>query len=161
MLSVLQGRGVCVSRSLSHVFASHLCSLFPLALPLSPSPLWVLAGGSACVVPAGCAFVKYSSHAEAQAAINALHGSQTMPVSAALRRSWAVATQETSSPGHSQGRDLVLQMRRERNGGPEMLRNYPEVTQIENAHGGVEASYTCADTGYLSLWITLPRVQVA
>ncbi|XP_013408617.1 CUGBP Elav-like family member 3-A isoform X10 [Lingula anatina] len=28
----------------------------------------------------GCAFVKYSSHAEAQAAINALHGSQTMPV---------------------------------------------------------------------------------
>ncbi|XP_042560206.1 CUGBP Elav-like family member 4 isoform X4 [Clupea harengus] len=29
----------------------------------------------------GCAFVKYSSHAEAQAAITALHGSQTMPVS--------------------------------------------------------------------------------
>ncbi|XP_031680485.1 CUGBP Elav-like family member 4 isoform X13 [Oncorhynchus kisutch] len=29
----------------------------------------------------GCAFVKYSSHAEAQAAISALHGSQTMPVS--------------------------------------------------------------------------------
>lgn len=27
--------------------------------------------------------MKYSSHAEAQAAINALHGSQTMPVSAA------------------------------------------------------------------------------
>ncbi|XP_017160160.1 CUGBP Elav-like family member 4 isoform X17 [Poecilia reticulata] len=27
----------------------------------------------------GCAFVKYSSHAEAQAAIGALHGSQTMP----------------------------------------------------------------------------------
>ncbi|XP_066843054.1 CUGBP Elav-like family member 4 isoform X8 [Anser cygnoides] len=27
----------------------------------------------------GCAFVKYSSHTEAQAAINALHGSQTMP----------------------------------------------------------------------------------
>ncbi|XP_066472664.1 CUGBP Elav-like family member 4 isoform X24 [Tiliqua scincoides] len=27
----------------------------------------------------GCAFVKYSSHAEAQAAINTLHGSQTMP----------------------------------------------------------------------------------
>ncbi|XP_078056178.1 CUGBP Elav-like family member 4 isoform X20 [Mustelus asterias] len=27
----------------------------------------------------GCAFVKYSSHAEAQAAINSLHGSQTMP----------------------------------------------------------------------------------
>ncbi|XP_074933290.1 CUGBP Elav-like family member 4 [Phalacrocorax aristotelis] len=26
-----------------------------------------------------CAFVKYSSHAEAQAAINALYGSQTMP----------------------------------------------------------------------------------
>jgi len=27
----------------------------------------------------GCAFVKYTSHPEAQAAINALHGSQTMP----------------------------------------------------------------------------------
>ncbi|XP_058613931.1 CUGBP Elav-like family member 4 isoform X4 [Onychostoma macrolepis] len=27
----------------------------------------------------GCAFVKYSTHAEAQAAISALHGSQTMP----------------------------------------------------------------------------------
>lgn len=27
----------------------------------------------------GCAFVKYSSHMEAQAAINSLHGSQTMP----------------------------------------------------------------------------------
>lgn len=32
--------------------------------------------------PLGCAFVKFSSHAEAQAAISALHGSQTMPVSA-------------------------------------------------------------------------------
>ncbi|XP_066972994.1 CUGBP Elav-like family member 4 isoform X13 [Macrobrachium rosenbergii] len=30
---------------------------------------------------AGCAFVKYGSHSEAQAAINSLHGSQTMPVS--------------------------------------------------------------------------------
>ncbi|XP_042863079.1 CUGBP Elav-like family member 4 isoform X11 [Penaeus japonicus] len=29
----------------------------------------------------GCAFVKYGSHTEAQAAINSLHGSQTMPVS--------------------------------------------------------------------------------
>lgn len=29
----------------------------------------------------GCAFVKYSTHTEAQAAINGLHGSQTMPVS--------------------------------------------------------------------------------
>lgn len=34
------------------------------------------------ILPAGCAFVKYGSHAEAQAAINSLHGSQTMPVSA-------------------------------------------------------------------------------
>ncbi|NWS16563.1 CELF3 protein, partial [Pachyramphus minor] len=30
-------------------------------------------------VSLGCAFVKYGSHAEAQAAINSLHGSQTMP----------------------------------------------------------------------------------
>ncbi|EFX72577.1 hypothetical protein DAPPUDRAFT_326142, partial [Daphnia pulex] len=29
----------------------------------------------------GCAFVKFSTHAEAQTAINSLHGSQTMPVS--------------------------------------------------------------------------------
>jgi len=29
----------------------------------------------------GCAFVKLSSHQEALAAINSLHGSQTMPVS--------------------------------------------------------------------------------
>ncbi|ERE84893.1 CUGBP Elav-like family member 4-like protein [Cricetulus griseus] len=38
-------------------------------------------GGSSCLrqSPSRCAFVKYSSHAEAQAAINALHGSQTMP----------------------------------------------------------------------------------
>ncbi|KAH0500297.1 CUGBP Elav-like family member 4 [Microtus ochrogaster] len=38
-------------------------------------------GGSSCLrqPPSRCAFVKYSSHAEAQAAINALHGSQTMP----------------------------------------------------------------------------------
>lgn len=39
---------------------------------------------SACLIHPGCAFVKYSSHAEAQAAINALHGSQTMPVSVTL-----------------------------------------------------------------------------
>lgn len=30
---------------------------------------------------AGCAFVKYQSNAEAQAAISALHGSRTLPVS--------------------------------------------------------------------------------
>ncbi|KAK5612189.1 CUGBP Elav-like member 3-A [Crenichthys baileyi] len=29
----------------------------------------------------GCAFVKFQSNAEAQAAINALHGSRTLPVS--------------------------------------------------------------------------------
>lgn len=31
----------------------------------------------------GCAFVKFSTHTEAQSAIGALHGSQTMPVSTA------------------------------------------------------------------------------
>lgn len=34
----------------------------------------------------GCAFVKFSSHAEAQAAINSLHGGQTMPVSKTLKQ---------------------------------------------------------------------------
>uniref|UniRef100_A0A8C3RCF9 RRM domain-containing protein n=1 Tax=Cyanoderma ruficeps TaxID=181631 RepID=A0A8C3RCF9_9PASS len=33
----------------------------------------------------GCAFVKYGSHAEAQAAINSLHGSQTMPGASSSR----------------------------------------------------------------------------
>ncbi|MBN3298859.1 CELF4 protein, partial [Amia calva] len=36
----------------------------------------------------GCPFVKYSSHAEAQAAISALHGSQTMPGFSAARPAW-------------------------------------------------------------------------
>ncbi|XP_062327762.1 LOW QUALITY PROTEIN: CUGBP Elav-like family member 4 [Osmerus eperlanus] len=34
----------------------------------------------------GCAFVKFSSHAEAQAAINSLHGGQTMPVSSRMHQ---------------------------------------------------------------------------
>ncbi len=29
----------------------------------------------------GCAFVKYTTHTEAQSAINQIHGSQTFPVS--------------------------------------------------------------------------------
>lgn len=33
-----------------------------------------------CCSFSGCAFVKFSGHNEAQSAINALHGSQTMPV---------------------------------------------------------------------------------
>lgn len=59
------------------VFLSYRLSVLALA------SLWALGPGSAPPVPPGCAFVKYSSHAEAQAAINALHGSQTMPVSSA------------------------------------------------------------------------------
>nr|XP_023700002.1 CUGBP Elav-like family member 4 [Paramormyrops kingsleyae] len=35
----------------------------------------------------GCAFVKFSTHAEAQSAIGALHGSQTMPVSTSTQPS--------------------------------------------------------------------------
>lgn len=31
--------------------------------------------------PVGCAFVKFQTHAEAQAAINTLHSSRTLPVS--------------------------------------------------------------------------------
>ena len=37
-----------------------------------------------CVCLPGCAFVKFASHADAQTAISALHGSQTMPVSDCL-----------------------------------------------------------------------------
>lgn len=47
--------------------------LLPPAYPSAPHPLFPF-------LP-GCAFVKFSSHTEAQAAIHALHGSQTMPVS--------------------------------------------------------------------------------
>lgn len=36
---------------------------------------------TACRFLSGCAFVKFQSNAEAQAAINALHGSRTLPVS--------------------------------------------------------------------------------
>lgn len=39
---------------------------------------------------AGCAFVKFSTHAEAQTAINGLHGSQTMPVSIFFSSSFIV-----------------------------------------------------------------------
>lgn len=39
--------------------------------------------------PAGCAFVKFQGHAEAQAAINTLHGSRTLPVSLAASASRA------------------------------------------------------------------------
>ncbi|KAI3377704.1 hypothetical protein L3Q82_008858 [Scortum barcoo] len=45
-----------------------------ISLMLCPSFLFLLFS-----VHAGCAFVKFSSHAEAQAAINSLHGGQTMP----------------------------------------------------------------------------------
>lgn len=47
-----------------------------ISLMLCPSLLFLLFS-----VFTGCAFVKFSSHAEAQAAINSLHGGQTMPVS--------------------------------------------------------------------------------
>lgn len=36
-------------------------------------------------IVSGCAFVKFSSHQEAQAAITSLHGSQTMPVSSKIK----------------------------------------------------------------------------
>lgn len=47
---------------------------------------------------AGCAFVKFSSHPEAQAAITSLHGSQTMPVSEIIfqinqRQNWGFSTE--------------------------------------------------------------------
>lgn len=51
-----------------------------ISLMLCPSLLFLL-----FFVYTGCAFVKFSSHGEAQAAINSLHGGQTMPVSNALR----------------------------------------------------------------------------
>lgn len=65
--------------SLSDVLCMPLSVCLSVSLFLGPQ-----GHGSICPIPAGCAFVKYSSHAEAQAAINALHGSQTMPVSVAL-----------------------------------------------------------------------------
>ena len=56
----------------AHVHADLLCrAASPSSVSPHPSPS----------LGAGCAFVKFSSHTEAQAAIHALHGSQTMPVS--------------------------------------------------------------------------------
>nr|XP_042900155.1 CUGBP Elav-like family member 3-B isoform X7 [Parasteatoda tepidariorum] len=43
----------------------------------------------------GCAFVKFGSHSEAQAAIGALHGSQTMPVSKGASSSLVVKFADT------------------------------------------------------------------
>jgi len=40
---------------------------------------------------AGCAFVKYQSNAEAQAAISALHGSRTLPVSVSFTITFRIA----------------------------------------------------------------------
>ncbi|XP_055933649.1 CUGBP Elav-like family member 4 isoform X6 [Argiope bruennichi] len=45
--------------------------------------------------PRGCAFVKFGSHSEAQAAIGALHGSQTMPVSKGASSSLVVKFADT------------------------------------------------------------------
>ncbi len=46
----------------------------------SPTTYQTLSHETFFILIAGCAFVKYAGHAEAQAAINNLHGSQTMPV---------------------------------------------------------------------------------
>jgi RNA recognition motif-containing protein len=53
------------------------------------SSWWI--NGITCYALTGCAFVKFGSHSEAQAAINSLHGSQTMPVSLSIEfnyRQW-------------------------------------------------------------------------
>ena len=64
------------------------CSVLFFAFPSQgqfPDVRYLLSSVCVCVVyvcvNTGCAFVKFSSHAEAQAAINSLHGGQTMPVS--------------------------------------------------------------------------------
>lgn len=49
----------------------------------------------------GCAFVKFGSHQEAQAAITSLHGSQTMPVSGTRTTHKYLLTQPTKQPTHT------------------------------------------------------------
>lgn len=44
---------------------------------------WALTLSSSFLNALGCAFVKFQTHAEAQAAINTLHSSRTLPVSPA------------------------------------------------------------------------------
>lgn len=83
--------------SLSDFLCMSLSVCLSVSLFLGPQ-----GHGSICPIPAGCAFVKYSSHAEAQAAINALHGSQTMPVSVALGGARRV-TCKSGPPGYVQG----------------------------------------------------------
>lgn len=57
----------------------------------------------------GCAFVKFSSHAEAQAAINALHGSQTMPVRSTFSSSSPFSSSSLPQPyGQGASSSLVV-----------------------------------------------------
>ncbi|XP_031514933.1 CUGBP Elav-like family member 5 [Papio anubis] len=56
----------------------------------------------------GCAFVKFSSHTEAQAAIHALHGSQTMPVSWSCPWPWGWAWERGEGTGMKQAIFLPL-----------------------------------------------------
>ena len=58
--------------------------------------LWECASSSL----SGCAFVKFSTHGEAQSAINSLHGSQTMPVSVhhSFSRIQSLLRSRSSSP---------------------------------------------------------------
>ncbi|KAL1132765.1 hypothetical protein AAG570_010717 [Ranatra chinensis] len=67
------------------------------------APAWKLS-------PAGCAFVKFSSHLEAQAAINSLHGSQTMPFDNRLKdrvgHRVIYSTDKYKSPGTNPGKSI-------------------------------------------------------
>lgn len=59
-----------------------MCVLLTGSPSSLPPLLWSWVTPHLLFLPAaGCAFVKFASHTEAQAAIHALHGSQTMPVS--------------------------------------------------------------------------------
>lgn len=49
--------------------------------PRGHPPGWALTPSSSLLNSSGCAFVKFQTHAEAQAAINTLHSSRTLPVS--------------------------------------------------------------------------------
>ncbi|KAI4584043.1 hypothetical protein MJG53_007322 [Ovis ammon polii x Ovis aries] len=63
---------ICLDLPVSSGLWLSVCLILPLPDDSSPPSIQLWSHGC-------CAFVKFSSHTEAQAAIHALHGSQTMP----------------------------------------------------------------------------------
>uniref|UniRef100_A0A8C0QRG9 RRM domain-containing protein n=1 Tax=Chelonoidis abingdonii TaxID=106734 RepID=A0A8C0QRG9_CHEAB len=104
----------------------------------------------------GCAFVKYSSHAEAQAAINALHGSQTMPVSSSPIALGAVQRQNKKTvpaPRRLQGKKkLAFKLHFEER----VFSPQKQSTFSGKADNGIPVSVICVDANW-SHWALMGK----